>query len=65
MEEHTRTHFYKQTHASHQPLRAIDDVVASIVDHSPGSGNFQAKKYCIEIWSLNFVRFFVCTRNVN
>jgi hypothetical protein len=28
---------------AHQPLRAIDDVVISIADHSPGSRNIQAK----------------------
>ena len=49
--EHTRAHFCKQTRASRQaddlsgsqPLRAIDDVVASIANLSPGSVNIQAK----------------------
>jgi hypothetical protein len=64
--EETTTRFCEQSHASLQAddssdksaLRAVDDVVASITDHS-------SKKYCIGLWSLHFVRFFVCTRNVN
>jgi hypothetical protein len=66
--EHTRAHFCKQTCPSRQaddisgsqPVRAIDDVVASITNLSPGSGNIQAKKhYRIGPWSLYFVRFLV------